>query len=440
MTTQSPLTTRASRPGAQPLTAQPLPAQPLTAQPLPAQPLPAQPLPARRLARRATGAGDELSAILSLAGAGDTITFSGGFPAPETFPTGVLSQLAAEAVGPDAATALQYTPTEGLASLRDTLRGWLERSQGRAPDSGEVMVTSGGIEALSLLARCLVDPGDPVLVEAPTYLGAITAFTGFEAQVEAVDTDEEGLSPAALERRLATGRRPALLYVIPDFQNPTGRWTSAGRRQEIVEVCRRHGVLLVEDVAYRELAFTPEDRPSMWSLGPDIVVQVGTFSKIFFPGVRLGWAAGPADLIAALVRTKQNSDQCAGGLGQRMVEGYLAGGHLERQLVRSRALYAERATALLAALERHLPAGSSWTRPQGGFFTWVSAPAGVDTAALLPRAAELRVAYVPGAPFYPDRSVHHQIRLSFSRVTPEEIEEGTRRLGALLQQAAEERR
>ncbi|MHB8506501.1 MAG: aminotransferase-like domain-containing protein [Acidimicrobiales bacterium] len=396
--------------------------------------------PVYRFARRRSGAGDGVSAILALADPGTTITFSGGFPAPETFPTEVLAGLLPDAVGDAAGVALQYTATEGLAGLRATLRRWLLETQGAQPGGGELMVTSGGIEALSLIARSLVDAGDRVLVEGPTYLGAITAFTGFEALVEAVPTDDDGLDPDALLAALRRGPTPKALYVIPDFQNPTGRWTTTERRLAIVDACRRYGVPVIEDVAYRELAFVPEQRPSLWSLGPDVVAQVGTFSKIFFPGVRLGWAAGAAELVDAMVQAKQNSDQCAGGLGQWLVDRYLAGGHLEPRLRTARDLYAERAAALKDALGRHLPAGCAWTHPQGGFFCWVSAPAGVDTVALVPRAAGRGVAYVPGAPFFPGRAEARHLRLSYSRVTTDQIDEGVRRLGGLLADAIEEAR
>ncbi len=393
--------------------------------------------PVYRFARRRTGAGDAVSAILALADPGSTITFSGGFPDPETFPTEVLAGLLPDAVGAAAGVALQYTATEGMASTRQALRRWLLGTQGAEPADDELMVTSGGTEALSLIARSLVDPGDRVLVESPTYLGAITAFSGFEAQVEAVATDDEGIDPDALLAALRHGPTPKALYVIPDFQNPTGRWTTTARRQAVVDACRRYGVPVIEDVAYRELAFEPEQRPSLWALAPDVVVQVGTFSKIFFPGVRLGWAAGAAELVLAMVEAKQNSDQCAGGLGQWLVERYLAGDHLEARLRPARALYARRAAALDSALARHLPAGCTWTHPQGGFFCWVSAPAGVDTVALVPRARERGVAYVPGAPFFPDRAESRYLRLSYSRASAEQIDEGVRRLGGLLAGAIE---
>ncbi|MEV4620045.1 PLP-dependent aminotransferase family protein [Asanoa sp. NPDC049573] len=383
-----------------------------------------------RLARRAAGSGDELSAILSLVNTPGLITFSGGFPAPEIFPAGYVRDLAVGELGNAAPVALQYTPTEGLASFRTLLASWIKSSQGTAPDA--LMVTSGGIEALQLICRTLLDPGDRVLVESPTYLGAITAFSGFEARIDAVAADDDGLDPAALAAALATGPAPKLLYVIPDFQNPTGAWLSTQRRHELVALARRHGLLVVEDVAYRELGFTGEQRPSLWSLAPDVVVQIGTFSKILFPGVRLGWAAGPPALIPHLVRAKQNSDQCAGGFGQWLAESFLRDGRLDGQVALARRTYARRWAAMEAGLTAHLPPGFSWTTPRGGFFTWVSGPPTLDTAALLPRARELGVAFVPGAPFHARRDTHHKLRLAFSATTPDEIAEGTRRLGALL--------
>jgi len=383
-----------------------------------------------RLARRAAGSGDELSAILSLVNAPGQITFSGGFPAPDIFPTAFVRDVVLEELGSSAPVALQYTPTEGLASLRSALAEWIHSGQGVSPSS--LLVTSGGIEALQLLCRTLLDPGDRVLVEAPTYLGALTAFNGFEARIDTVAADEEGLDPAALADALASGPLPKLLYVIPDFQNPTGSWLSTSRRHEIVALARRHGLLIVEDVAYRELAFVPEDRPSLWSLAPDVVVQVGTFSKILFPGVRLGWATGPSSLIGHLTRAKQNSDQCAGGLGQWLAESYLRSGALGPQLTVARSTYAARWEAMAGGLAAHLGPEFSWTTPRGGFFTWVTGPPSLDTAALLPRAASLGVAYVPGAPFYPQRDVHNTLRIAFSATTPAEIAEGTRRLGLLL--------
>jgi 2-aminoadipate transaminase len=387
---------------------------------------------ATRFARRTARGGDELTAILSLAASTDVITFSGGFPAPETFPVDVLQELLPRLATRDAAIALQYSPTEGLPAARAAVSALLEQTQGRAVDPAGVLVTSGGIEGLQLLARTLVDPGDRVLVEAPTYLGAIMAFAGFEAEVEGVDTDEDGIRPEALEAALRRGRPPKALYVIPDHQNPSGRTLGEQRRHEVVELCRRHGVLVIEDVAYRELAFDGTAAPSLWSLAPDVVVQLGTFSKILVPGVRLGWAVGPTAVVAAMTAAKQNSDQCAGALGQTLMAEYLTGGHLADTLARARPLYRARAEAMLAALERHMPPGVTWTRPTGGFFVWLTAPEHVDTRALVAPAARLGVAYVPGAPFYTDNRGGNEIRLSYSRADVAAIDEGVRRLSTLI--------
>jgi 2-aminoadipate transaminase len=376
-------------------------------------------------------AGDALTAILSLADSTGVITFSGGFPAPETFPVDVLRRLTTELLEDDVAVALQYSPTEGLATVRATVSDMLTSAQGRTPD--DVLITSGGIEALQLLARTFIDTGDLVLVEAPTYLGAIMAFAGFEADVESIGIDEGGLRVDELETRLAgSTRTPKLLYVIPDHQNPTGLSLAVERRAALVDVCRRYGVLLVEDVAYRDLGFDGTAPPSLWSMGPDVVVQIGTFSKVFMPGVRLGWAVGPAPVIAAMTAAKQNSDQCSGALGQMLMAKYVGGGHLARNLVDARALYASRAQTMVSALEASMPDGVSWTNPKGGFFVWLTAPDGVDTRELVAPAARLGVAYVPGSPFFTDTRGLNCIRLAYSRANEPDITEGIRRLGTLL--------
>jgi 2-aminoadipate transaminase len=387
--------------------------------------------------RTQTLGGGEITAILSLAGATDVITFSGGFPDPATFPSQVLREIAIRLLDEDVAVALQYSATEGLAGLRDYVGGRIAALQGQRPASGELMITSGGIDCMELMAKSLVDTGDAVVVEAPTYLGAIMAFRGYEADLHGVPMDDDGMQVDVLADLLRGGLRPKLLYTIPDHQNPTGLSLAAERRAELVELARRYRFLILEDVAYRELGFENTAPPSLWSQAPDVVVQAGTFSKTFFPGVRLGWAAGPPEVITQLVTAKQNSDQCSGALGQRMLEEYGRGGHLDRQLVASRALYARRAELMDKALQAHMPEGTTWTAPQGGFFTWVTAPDGVDTVALSPAASARKVAYVPGQPFYSGPGGASQMRLAYSRVEDHLIDEGARRLGDLVRTALE---
>ena len=392
------------------------------------------------LARRAKAlGGGEITAILALAGATDVITFSGGFPDPATFPAGALAEIAAALITREAGVALQYSATEGLAGVRDYVSGRLAALEGRAPGPGELMITSGGIDCMELVAKSYVDAGDVVAVEAPTYLGAIMAFRGYEADVRGVPVDGDGMRVDLLADQLAAGLRVKILYTIPDYQNPTGLSMTSGRRQQLVALARRYGFLILEDVAYRELGFTQAPPPSMWSLAPDVVLQAGTFSKIFCPGVRLGWAAGPAEIISRLVIAKQNSDQCSGALGQRMLEEYGRSGQMERQLVSSRALYARRAALMTRALTAHMPEGTTWTTPEGGFYIWLTAPDGLDTVALSAAARARKVAYVPGRPFYPGDAGTAQIRLAYSRVADDLIDEGVRRIGEVLRSALEEK-
>jgi 2-aminoadipate transaminase len=389
------------------------------------------------LAARTARGGGELTAILALAGSRDTITFSGGFPAPETFPVDALKDLTARILTEDPASALQYTPTEGMAASREAVARFVAATQGTQPDPAGVLITSGGIEALKLISNVLLDPGDCVAVEAPTYLGALMEWAGAEARVLGVEMDGDGLVVDHLNSLLDAGERPKLLYVIPDHQNPTGLTLSADRRQALVDTCRRHEVLIVEDVAYRELGFDGRPLPSLWSLAPDTVVQIGTFSKIMFPGVRLGWAIGPRPVTAAMAAAKQNSDQCSGALGQTIMTRLVADDFFAAHLERSRRLYQGRAAAMLDALRRHMPAGVSWTQPAGGFFVWLSAAEQVDTRALVLPARRLKVAYVPGAPFYPYQAGANQMRLAYSGVPEAEIETGIERLSHLLTDSGE---
>ena len=383
-------------------------------------------------ARRAAARGDaELTAILAGSPPG-VLSMTGGFPHPETFPTAELEEIAARLLRDEPAVALQYTPCEGIPSVRDYLAERQEQLQGRRPEPAELMVTSGGMECIALACQALVDPGDAVAVEAPTYLGALMAFAGFEADVHGIPTDEDGLRVDALADRLAGGLRPKFLYVIPEFQNPTGRTLPLERRHALVELCRRHGVLVLEDVAYRELAFDGGSLPSLWSLAPDLVVQAGTFSKIFFPGVRLGWAAGPDEVVAQLAAAKQNTDQCAGGLGQRLMEEYGRAGHFERRLPLARELYASRWRAIEQAFRRHLPPGCAWTEPAGGFLTWLTLPEGIDTIAMRPAASAAGVAYVAGAPFYAGDEGRNELRLSFSHLSEAELDVAVERLAGVV--------
>jgi 2-aminoadipate transaminase len=387
----------------------------------------------RLFAERTRGdVGEGIAAVLAFLGRPDLISFAGGFPDPLTFPRERASALLAEFAAAGESAAFQYAPTRGLAGPLDAIAGRLETLQGRRPADDELVITSGAIEALELVGKSFLDRGDLVVVEGPTYLGAIMAFRSFEAELVAVPLDERGLEVDELQRRLAEGLRPKLVYTIPDHQNPAGVSLSRERRELLVELARRYGFLVVEDVAYRELGFGDEAEPSLWSLAPDVVLQAGTTSKTLFPGVRLGWAVGPADVSAQLVSAKQNTDQCAGALGQRLFEEYVRRGWIDEQLVQSRSLYRRKCDRMLSALERFMPAGTRWTSPKGGFFSWLTLPDDEDAGELAKRAVERGVAIVPGSLFFADDRGGNNVRLSFSLVDEAEIDDGIERLASLV--------
>src|ERR1700754_85209 len=344
------------------------------------------------LSRRAREGGDPELAIILAGPPPGVLAMTGGFPNAATFPSEELAEIAARLVRDEPGLALQYTPSEGIRSVREYMIDRVEHLQGRRPAWEELTVTSGGMECIDLICRSLLDRGDDMAVEAPTYLGAIMAFAGYGVQLTAIPMDADGMDISAFEERLAGGYRPKFLYTIPEFQNPSGRTLTLERRRALVELCRRYGVLIFEDVAYRELSFDSASLPSLWSLGPDVVLQAGTFSKLFSPGFRMGWALGPASLVAPLADAKQNTDQCAGALGQRMVVEYGRAGHFDAGVARAQALYASHWAALSASLQPHMPAGVTWSEPTGGMFTWLTVPAGIDVRELRPAATAAGVA------------------------------------------------
>jgi 2-aminoadipate transaminase len=384
--------------------------------------------------RAKAGTDPELAIILAGPPPG-TLGMTGGFPNAATFPSEELVEIATRLVRDEPQIALQYTPSEGLRSVREYMIERVAAGQGREPAWDELTLTSGGMECIDLVNRSLLDRGDDVAVEAPTYLGAIMAFDGYGAELTGVPMDADGLDVEWFEERLASGWKPKLLYTIPEYQNPSGRTLSLARRHALVDVCRRHGVLIFEDVAYRELAFAGEPLPTLWSLAPDVVLQAGTFSKVFCPGVRLGWAVGPAEIVAQLAKAKAFTDQCTGALGQRLVEEYGRAGHFERRLPAARALYASHWAALSAALEEHMPPGCEWSEPTGGMFTWLRMPEGLDALELRPAATEGGVAYVPGRPFYVDDEGANEMRLSFSALDEASLAEAAKRLGTVIAQS-----
>ncbi|WP_369391074.1 PLP-dependent aminotransferase family protein [Streptomyces sp. CG1] len=384
---------------------------------------PVPPLAAR--ARRVGGS--PVRDILAVTARPEVINFAGGLPAPELFDRDGIAAAFQEVLADTPAQALQYATTEGEPALRAGLAARITaRGLPTAPD--DLLVTTGSQQALSLLATALLEPGDTVLVEDPCYLAALQVFGLAGARVVAVPADADGVHPAALGEAIRR-ERPKLLYLVPTFQNPTGRTMPAPRRAAIADVAARQGLWITEDDPYGELRYDGARVPWIAALpgAADRTVLLGSFSKVMAPGLRLGWLRAPAELRRACAVAKQAADLHTPTLNQLAAARYLD--VLDAHVERVRAVYRARRDAMLAGLPAALPDGSRWSRPEGGMFLWARLPESYDTLALLPRAVEQNVAYVPGAPFYAGEPERSTLRLCFVTQTPEEITEGLRRLG-----------
>ncbi|MDT9692483.1 PLP-dependent aminotransferase family protein [Streptomyces sp. P9(2023)] len=333
------------------------------------------------------------------------------------------------------AAALQYGSAQGDPGLRERICGVMA-SAGISARPDEVLVTVGSQQALDLVARVLLDPGDTVVAEGPTYVTALGTFAAAQAEVVQVGMDRAGVIPdelaAAFARSAAEGRPAKLFYTIPTFQNPTGVTLSAGRRRQILDICRAAGVLIVEDDPYGLLHYGGGPSRALCADDPERVVYLGSFSKILAPGLRIGWAHAPAVLTRKLVLAAESAMLSHSALAQLTVDRYLCTQPWQERLASVRTSYRERRDAMLRALSAYMPAGVSWTVPDGGFFVWVTLPEGIDARVLLPRALAAGVAFVPGTGFYADGRGTRNARLSFSYPLPEEIDLGVRRLAAVI--------
>lgn len=393
-----------------------------------------------RYARRVIGVpSSAIRELLKVVQTPGMISLAGGMPPPEIFPIQAVQAACQHVLAKRGREAMQYGTTEGYTPLRQFIVEWMRRF-GLQLDESNVLITSGGIQGLDLAARLLINPGDPIVVESPTFLGALQCFTISQAQFLSVPIDEHGMRPERLEATLR--QRPALIYLIPTFQNPTGVTLSAQRRREIIELADRYQAPIVEDDPYSHLRFEGDELPPLVRLDADWrgagkglqgnVIYVGTFSKMLGPGLRVGWLVGPADVIRRLTVLKQGTDVHTGVLAQMIVHQVAQDDFMVGHVERLRAALRVRQGAMMGALERHFPPGVQWTRPEGGLFLWVTLPPEIDAADLLTEALEQQVAFVPGQPFYADGSGQHTLRLNFSYPTPEQIETAIERLGRIL--------
>lgn len=363
--------------------------------------------------------------ILKLTQHPDVISLAGGAPSPELFPVREVAEAARRALEERGGASLQYGPTEGLESLRAEVAA---RLPGASPE--DVLVVSGSQQALDLVGRILIDPGDAVAVAAPCYMGALRAFDTYRPRYLAVPCDAQGMLPDALEAVLA--QRPKLLYVIPDYDNPSGSRMSLERRRALLDTAQRYGVAVLEDAPYRELRFEGEALPTLFELAPEVVLHAGTLSKTMAPGLRVAWLLAPARARSMAVHAKQAADLHTGTFVQQVASALLADGLLEERLPRLREHYRGQRDALDAALRRELADAARWRRPPGGMFLWLELQDDLDVEALLREAVGRGVAFVPGAPFFADGGGEGTLRLSYSLPSRERLAVGAGRLGEAL--------
>ncbi|MFF0573209.1 PLP-dependent aminotransferase family protein [Streptosporangium saharense] len=384
----------------------------------------------------------EVRALFAVASRPEVVSLAGGMPYVTALPLDVVGELVADLVARRGPVALQYGSGQGDPHLREQICEVM-RLEGIEANSNDVVVTVGSQQALDLITRVFIDPGDVILAEGPSYVGALGTFSAYQARVIHIAMDDEGMIPESLAQTIyalkTAGTRIKFLYTIPNFHNPAGVTLNTTRRQQILEICQRADVLIVEDNPYGLLGFEGTTMRALRADCPDGVVYLGSFSKTLAPGFRVGWALAPHAIRDKLVLAMESAVLSHSTFTQLAVGQYLTTQPWRQQIKTFRELYCERRDAMLGALEAMMPAGCSWTRPAGGFFVWATLPEGLDAKVLLPRAVAERVAFVPGAGFYADGGGARNMRLSYCYPEPERIREGVRRLAGVIEQEMQTR-
>jgi 2-aminoadipate transaminase len=376
--------------------------------------------------------------ILKLLQKPGMISFAGGLPAPETFPVDDLKEIVLEVLEKHGDEGLQYGTTEGDPMLRKALVDRHNR-QGLKIGIENLIITTGSQQGLDLIARILIDPGDYVICGLPSYLGGLNAFTVYGAKLKGITLDENGMKPDELEEIIIhlkdLGKKIKFIYVIPDFQNPAGITLPESRRIRIIEIAEKYDLLIVEDSPYREVRFEGESQRMMYELDTTCrVITLCTFSKILSPGFRVGWVIGNQEILDKIVMAKQTADLCTSAFVQKIIARYIEKGLLEKNLKKTIALYSERRNQMIKCLRKYMPENVKWTEPQGGLFLFVTLPVHVDADAIFKKAIEKNVAFVSGSSFFCNDTGHNTMRLNFSFSNPEIIEEGIRRLSAVIRE------
>ena len=377
----------------------------------------------------------EIRALFAVASRPEVVSLAGGMPNLTALPIDEISKVFADVILHDGQVALQYGSGQGHPILREQITE-IMALEGISAHPDDVIVTTGSQQALDLISRIFIDPGDVVLVEAPSYVGAIGTFRQYQAKIVHVAMDDDGLIPESVRQAItsvrASGRTIKFLYTIPNFHNPAGVTLSLARRREIIEIARENNIFIVEDNPYGLLGFNEDPYRAMRADDQENVIYLGSFSKTFAPGLRVGWAVAPHAVREKMVMASESTILCPSNFAQMAISRYFATQPWLDQIKNFRELYRERRDAMLEALGQHFPASATWTKPRGGFYVWVTLPDGIDTRAMLPRAITARVAYVPGTAFYADGFGTWSMRLSYCYPTPERIQEGVRRLATVI--------
>jgi 2-aminoadipate transaminase len=379
----------------------------------------------------------EIRELLKLTRKPGIISFAGGLPAPDLFPVDDIKEMCRIVMEKEGKTALQYGPTEGDNRLREELARMMNRD-GVNINSDHILIVTSSQQGLDLAGKIFIDPGDVVMTSRPTYVGAIQAFNSYGAKMLGIDQDEEGTRTDLLEAEIvklaAKGDEPKFIYEIPDFQNPSGITMSLKRRKDLIRIAEKYDLIIIEDSPYRQLRFEGKPEPSLIGMNPERVLSLFTFSKILLPGFRLGWMAGPNELIQKAVTAKQSVDLCSPPFNQAILYEYLSRGLLEKQIAVISKAYKEKRDFMLAKMAEYMPKlpGLKWTHPHGGLFLWVTLPENFDAGEMFIAAVEKQVAYVVGTAFYPDGGGRNSFRMNFSYSSMAEIDEGVKRLATVI--------
>ncbi len=380
--------------------------------------------------------GSEIRELMALTAKPEVISFAGGMPAPELFPVEGVKEACVKVMEEAGASALQYCPTEGLVPLREKIVKRMEDKLQIKTDIDHVLLTSGSQQGLDFSARVFLNPGDVVLMESPSYLGAVNAFKACEPTFKEVPTDDFGMIPEELEKILATTENVKMIYVIPDFQNPSGKTWTLERREKFMELVNKYEIPVIEDNPYGELRFEGEYLPSLKSMDTkDLVIFLGTMSKILAPGLRIGWVCANEKVLAKYNFVKQGADLQCSSLDQLVANKFLDMYDLDEHVDKIREVYHKRRDLMLKTMEECFPKSCKWTHPEGGLFTWVVLPEGVNAKDIAPKCLAQNVAFVPGGSFFPNGGKENHFRLNYSNATEERIVEGIQRMGAVLKEA-----